>query len=158
MAKDKKETTEPTAEDPILKITHAQLQAMISEAVKTAVDKITTPEAIDDTGYWQAKCECQSEFFGCLPAGKVIKLDEAIERKLKLGKFAETIKDPNTGKDIAVTYAHLEKPSTYTIQRIIGLGDGQAVDDGILIMPSLTINQSLSEKMPFRLVSPAAAG
>ena len=131
-----------------------QVQDMVNAAVAKALDGGANSH-IDDTGYWQAITQCQSDIFGCIPADQVIRLSEEHEKTLKLGKFAETKIDKKTGKTVIVTYAHLKKPSQYLLRQITEMGEEKAVDEGLCIMPSMNQSQSLDEKKPFRLKSAA---
>ena len=131
-----------------------QVQAMVNAAVAKALDG-GAGSHIDDTGYWQAITQCQSDIFGCIPADEIIRLSEEHEKTLKLGKFAESRVDAKTGKTVIVTYAHLKKPSQYLLRQITEMGEEKAVDEGLCIMPSMNQSQSLDEKKPFRLKSAA---
>lgn len=132
----------------------SQVQGMIDASVAKALEGKDAPSHIDDTGYWQATCRCQSEIFGCIDPEQVIKLSEENEQSLKLGKYAEVRVNKKTGLEEKITFAHLVKPNQYTLQRIMQLGEEKAVGDGLILMPSLGMNsQSLDDKKPFKLVS-----
>ena len=137
--------------DNAMLFTMEQVQAMVNAAVNKAMEAKTAIPAIDDDGYWIAKCQCQSDIFGCIQAEQVIILSEENEKALKLGKYAEIKKDKN-GMDFIVTYAHLVKPSQYVLQNIMAMGEEKAIDTGVCIIP-MRQSQSLDEKKPFNLVS-----
>jgi hypothetical protein len=151
---------EPTAKEAItdktFTMTESQLKTMVDASVAKALEGKDTPSHIDDTGYWQATCRCQSEIFGCIDPEQVIKLDEENEKALKLGKFAEIRINKKTGLEEKITFAHLVKPNQFVLQRIMQEGEEKAVGDGLVIMPSLNHSQSLDEKKPFKLVSAKA--
>lgn len=139
--------------DKTFTMTESQLQDKIDASVAKALEGKDTPTHIDDTGYWQATCRCQSEIFGCIEPEQVIKLSEENEKALKLGQFAELRVNKKTGLEEKITFAHLVKPTQYTLQRIMQLGEEKAVGDGLVLMPSENTSQSLDEKKPFKLVS-----
>ena len=142
--------------DKTFTMTEVQLKTMVDASVAKALEGKDAPTHIDDTGYWQATCRCQSEIFGCIDPEQVIKLDEENEKALKLGKFAEVRVNKKTGLEEKITFAHLVKPNQFVLQRIMQQGEEKAVGDGLVIMPSLNHSQSLDEKKPFKLVSAKA--
>jgi phosphate uptake regulator len=100
-------------------------------------------------GYWKATCKCLPLNIE-LDADRIIKLNEEQEKELKLGKFAETVKDQNTGKEVVISFAHLVKPSKRDLERI-DENEAKAIEDGFVIYPPQFHSQSLDEKQPFRL-------
>lgn len=148
---------DPTAKEAVtdktFTMTESQFQAKIDASVAKALESKDAPSHIDDTGYWQATCRCQSEIFGCIDPEQVIKLSEENEQALKLGKYAEVRVNKKTGLEEKITFAHLVKPNQYTLQRIMQLGEEKAVGDGLVLMPSENTSQSLDDKKPFKLVS-----
>lgn len=144
------------AEEPTVKL--SDVQAMIDASI--AKDRETRGDgpikaAIDDTGYWQSTCECQSEIFGCIKGATLIWLSDENERALKLGKYAEIKKDPKTGLDIVLTFAHLKKPNQHTLQNVMQSGEEREADEGLHIFAPTNVSQSLDDKKPFKLVSSA---
>ena len=154
-----KQTSAPQipAAEPIT-ITRAELQSMIDDGIKSGLRRLSSGEPINDVGYWQANCRCQSAIFGCIDPGRIVFLTMENEKSLRLGQFAEEIVDEKTGRKITLTYAHLKKPNPDDLRLAIAKGDVQP-QDGMAVLPPLRENQSLDpDRRPFRLVSQGGAG
>lgn len=102
---------------------------------------------------WKATQECHIADVHMLP-GQLIGLTEELEKKYKLGKFAEEIpdakelrRDPSSKKKIKIGFQHLKAVK----KGEIGDMEGEEVEEGMILYPPPTPRRGEKNYQPIPL-------